>query len=133
VTQPHRPEREVEYRGTGIYVSLAVILILVVALLVLALQNTDSVEFEFLWWDLEVPLFGLMLGGGLVAVVLDELIGLAWRRNRRRRLAERRELKRLRRDATSERSVGEMPAGEESFEPAEQAAGEGEPAARKGS
>jgi uncharacterized integral membrane protein len=102
-----RSERDVEYRGTGLYLSLAVVLVLVLAVLALALQNTDSVDFEFLWWDLEVPLFGLIVGGGLLAVVIDELIGLAWRRARRRRLAERRELSRLRREAETRRTEGE--------------------------
>lgn len=111
----------VEYRGTGLYVSLVVIFVLVVAVFIVAVQNTESVRFEFLWWDLDVPLFALIVGGGIVAVVIDELIGLAWRRNRRRRLSERRELETLRRrdrerTAGDESAAGERDAGTDEHE-----------------
>ncbi len=92
----NRSKDSIEYRGTGLYLSLAVVLVLIAALLVLAVQNTESVNFEFLWWETDFPLFGLILGGGLLAVLLDETIGLVWRWGRRRRLTERQELRRLR-------------------------------------
>ena len=97
----------VEYRGTGYYLSLVVILILVVLFLVLSVQNTAAVQFEFLWWAFEIPLFGLLIAAALVAVVLDELIGLAWRRSRRQRLTEQHELATLRQQVEEASPAGE--------------------------
>jgi uncharacterized integral membrane protein len=87
---------QVEYRGTGFYVSLAVTALIVIALLILALQNTEAVTFEFLKWDIELPLFGLIIITAFLAIALDEVFGLVWRRRRRRQLSERQELARLR-------------------------------------
>lgn len=89
-------ERSVEYRGTGFYVSVVFILLTAVILLILAVQNTAQVAVEFLAWEFELPLFAIIVGAGLIAVLLDELIGLVWRRQRRTRLEERAELERLR-------------------------------------
>lgn len=88
--------RHVEYRGTGFYVSLVFAAVVVISLLVLALQNTESVMFEFLWWKIDVPLFGLIIIAALLAITLDELVGVVWRRRRRRQLSERHELATLR-------------------------------------
>ncbi len=94
---------EVEYRGTGFKVSLVLIFLTAALLLILAVQNTAPVILEFLAWEVELPLFALIIGAGLLGVVLDELIGLVWRRQRRKRMAERAELARLRagRDTTA--------------------------------
>lgn len=89
-------DRRVEYRGTGFYVGLVVSLFLALALLLLAVQNTQQVTIAFLAWDFDVPLFAVAVGGALLAVILDELIGLVWRRSKRARLEERAELDRLR-------------------------------------
>jgi len=109
MTQPD-DTKKVEYRGTGFYVSLIVAGIVVLALIVLTLQNTDSVTFEFLGWDIDLPLFGLILITVLLTVAIDELVGLAWRRRRRRQLTEREELKELRRrQSDSPESQDETP------------------------
>jgi uncharacterized integral membrane protein len=94
--------RPVEYRGTGFYVSLVFAAVVVVAMLVLALQNTESVTFEFLGWTIDLPLFGVIIIAALLAVTIDELVGVVWRRRRRRRLSEKHELASLRkaRDAS---------------------------------
>lgn len=92
-------EPRVEYRGTGFYVGLILAGILALLLVIMSVQNTDSVEFEFLGWDLELPLFALILIAVLIAVVVDELIGVVWRRRRRKLLSERQELGRLRKQA----------------------------------
>lgn len=90
------PERKVEYRGTGFYVGLVAILLFALVLLVLAVQNTQEVDVAFFGWLFTVPLFAVAIGAALLAVVLDELIGLVWRRRRRALLEERTELDRLR-------------------------------------
>lgn len=82
----------VEYRGTGFYVGLGAILLFAFVLLVLSVQNTQNVTVEFLGWDFTIPLFGVAIGAALVAIVIDELVGLVWRRRRRSLLAQRAEL-----------------------------------------
>lgn len=105
------PDREtrIEYRGTGFYVGLAVVLVLAVVLLILAVQNTQDVTVSFLAFEFTVPLFAVAIGAVLLAVILDELVGLVWRKQRRIRLEERAELEKLRADR-KEASVAE-PAG----------------------
>ncbi len=113
----HDNDVKVEYRGTGFYVSLAIIFLGALTLLILAVQNTSEVTIEILGWEFDLPLFGVILGTALVAVVLDELIGLVWRRQRRTRLEERAELQRLRAEregrakaaADEEEEVAELP------------------------
>jgi len=90
------PEPAVEYRGTGFYVTLVGILVAAVLLLVLAVQNTQTVTLSFLGFDIDMPLFAVVVGAAIFAIVLDELVGLVWRARRRRRLSERAELQRLR-------------------------------------
>ncbi|MEX0863828.1 MAG: LapA family protein [Acidimicrobiia bacterium] len=89
-------DNRIEYRGTGFYVGLVAILFFALALLVLAVQNTQEVDVAFFGLEFTVPLFGVAIGATILAVVLDELIGLVWRRQRRTRLEERAELGRLR-------------------------------------
>jgi uncharacterized integral membrane protein len=120
------PDRNVEYRGTGFYVGLVAILLFALALLVLAVQNTQEVDVDFLGFAFTVPLFAVAIGAAILAVVLDELIGLVWRRRRRTRLEERAELDRLRSGETrlaeegrARRDEDVEPAGLEMERPAE--------------
>lgn len=87
---------QVVYRGTGFYIGLAAILLFAVMLLILAVQNTQDVTVAFLGLEFTVPLFAVAIGAGLLTVILDELIGLVWRKQRRTRLEERAELATLR-------------------------------------
>jgi uncharacterized integral membrane protein len=89
---------QVVYRGTGFYVGLAAILVFAVVLLIVAVQNTQDVTVAFLGLEFRVPLFAVAIGAGLLAVILDELIGLVWRHQRRTQLEERAELATLRAD-----------------------------------
>lgn len=98
MTDNESDRHPVEYRGTGFYVSLVFTAIVVIVLLVLALQNTETVQFEFLGWDIDIPLFGIILIAVLLAIVVDEMVGLVWRRSRRRRLSEQQELVSLRQE-----------------------------------
>lgn len=116
----HDNDVKVEYSGTGFYVSLAVIFLTAITLLILAVQNTGEVTIEFLGLEFALPLFAVILGTALIAVILDELIGVVWRRQRRTRLAERAELRRLR----AERDARTDSATEESTDDLEQHPGE---------
>jgi len=89
-------DNRVEYRGTGFYVGVVAILLFALALLVLAVQNTQEVDVDFFGLEFTVPLFAVAIGAAILAIILDELIGLVWRRRRRIRLEERAELGRLR-------------------------------------
>ena len=111
------PDRRVEYRGTGFYLGLVAILVFALALLVLAVQNTQEVDVAFFGFVFTVPLFAVAIGAVILAVVLDELIGLVWRRQKRIRLEERAELDRLR--AAESRPAEEGARVEEEGGPAE--------------
>lgn len=86
----------VEYRGTGFYVGLLAIILFALTLFILAVQNTQDVQIDFLGFTFSLPLFGVAIGAAIIAVIIDELIGLVWRKRRRTRLEERAELGRLR-------------------------------------
>ncbi|HSM01972.1 MAG TPA: LapA family protein [Acidimicrobiia bacterium] len=81
-----REQIGVEYRGTGFYASVVAVLVIGVGLLAFAIQNTGSVTVEWLWFDVTAPLFAWVIGAALLAVIIDELIGLIWRARERSRL-----------------------------------------------
>jgi uncharacterized integral membrane protein len=72
--------------GTGWFWSLIVGVVLALAVVIFVLQNSDPILVEFLGWQGEVSLAGLVLVVALAAIVLDELFGALYRRRRRRRL-----------------------------------------------
>ncbi len=82
--------------GTGLFWGLIIGIVLAVGVLILAAQNTDNVTIAFLSWEFSTSLIVVILGGILIGVVLDEVFGLVYRRRRRRTLADRHELNRLR-------------------------------------
>ncbi|MDP9332265.1 MAG: lipopolysaccharide assembly protein LapA domain-containing protein [Actinomycetota bacterium] len=84
----HEPSEPVP-TGTGLSAGLIVGVLFGLAVIILAAQNTAHVGFRFLWWHARSPLVVIILGTGLAGVVLDEVVGLLWRRRRRHRLAER--------------------------------------------
>jgi uncharacterized integral membrane protein len=89
-------ERERVFVGTGLFWGLIVGIVLALAVVILAAQNTGRITVSFLGWDFSTPLIVLVLGALLVGVVVDELFGLVYRKRRRRTLSERDELQRLR-------------------------------------
>jgi uncharacterized integral membrane protein len=67
-------------------VAAGLILLLVAgaAVVIVVTQNTDRVDFEFLWWSIRAPLSALLLIVAFVVVSIDQVVGLVWRRRRRR-------------------------------------------------
>jgi uncharacterized integral membrane protein len=93
------PERR--GRGPGFAAAFLALILISVALISLVWQNQEAVPLEWLWVSTEVPLFVIVLVTALIAILADELVGLVWRARRRRRLAEKEELKRLRAEVSS--------------------------------
>lgn len=85
-----------DYRGTGIVWGGVLVVLLAIGLIVVAFQNSQDVEFDFLWIDTTAPLVLIIAIAIAAAIVIDEIVGFVWRRRRRSRLRERDELKRLR-------------------------------------
>ncbi len=88
--------------GFGVRWSLVAGLLLIATITILAAQNTQKVTVNFLGWDGRAPLIAIILGTALISILIDEVIGLLWRRRRRKALAEREELRRLRSERTSD-------------------------------
>lgn len=90
------PSAEPSRTGSDFSWSLAVFLLIGLAFVVFAVQNTIDVPVKFITWDFTVSLPLLLVVTALIAVIADEVVGLIRRRRRRTRLAEREELKRYR-------------------------------------
>ena len=76
---------------------LIVFLVIAVLLVLFTVQNSsEAVTLKFLVWEGSYPLALIIIGVVSVTVVLDEVFGLFLRQRRRKRLAEKQELKRLR-------------------------------------
>jgi uncharacterized integral membrane protein len=52
----------------------------------LVIQNGHSARLHFLWMDFRLSVSALVLASAFVGVVLDEAVGIVWRRRRRRYL-----------------------------------------------
>jgi uncharacterized integral membrane protein len=86
------------YRGTtGVGVALVIGVAMTVLAIVLAAQNTDNTTVEVFAANYRAPLIVVIFAAAITGVILDEIFGFIWRRHRRHRLAERAELRRLRR------------------------------------
>jgi len=79
--------------GGGIAWRLILVLVLALALVVFAVQNTDPVDLRFLGWSWNVPLAVVLVGIVAVTVLLDEFLGFWWRRRHARSTVRRREEK----------------------------------------
>lgn len=92
------PARRTErvFVGTGLFWGLVFGVILAVAFIILAAQNTVETPVRFLGWEMTTPLIALILVSFLAGVILDELVGLIYRARRRRILQDREELRALR-------------------------------------
>jgi len=87
---------QVTHAGSGVAWGAVLIFLALALLVIFAIQNTNPVQVEFLWLDGEYPLALVILITVAVVVLLVELFGLLYRRRRRKRVAERQELKRFR-------------------------------------
>ena len=94
--------RKIRDDGSGVRWSLVAGLIFVATIAVLAAQNTQRVTLHFLGWNGRAPLIAIILGTVVVAILFDEAVGFVWRRRRRKTLAERKELDRLRSERLSD-------------------------------
>lgn len=91
------PERgRTEYRGVRIWATVLIGLAAAIALLVFVAQNTDQVTVEWTVWKVDVSLAAVVFGAMILGAVIALVAGFVWRFQRRRRLRERQELKRLR-------------------------------------
>jgi uncharacterized integral membrane protein len=91
------PEPAAPASGGGFSWGLVVFFLFAAAFVVFVVQNPDSIEIRFLGWSGQFPLPLLLVVTALIAVLADEVIGVARRRRRRRRLQEKAELERYRR------------------------------------
>jgi len=82
--------------SSGMPWGLASFLLLAVVIAIFAVQNPHDVEISFLVWSWNFPLALVIIAVVAVAVVLDEILGAVLRRRRRKRKAEKHELKQLR-------------------------------------
>ncbi len=94
-----KPAPDRVFAGTGISWAFIFGAILTGAIIILAVQNTDSVPVKLFFWETQAPLIIVMLVTALVVILIDEMIGLIIRRRKRKTLAEREELKRFRAQA----------------------------------
>jgi len=96
VPAPARVEVRRVFVGTGLFWGLVLGTLLTVIVIILAAQNTQQVTVKFLPFEIGTPLIVVLLASLLVGVILDEIIGWAYRARRRRTLTEKEELKHLR-------------------------------------
>jgi uncharacterized integral membrane protein len=96
--QPDQPSVDGGFRW-----GLVIAIILAIALVALAVQNTQSVRIEWLFWDLSAPLVTVLLVTAIAAIFVSQIMELIWRRRKRRRLEEKAELERLRAEREQER------------------------------
>ncbi len=82
--------------GTGLRWGLILGIVLAIPLVIFLAQNTQSVTINFLTWSGQVPLVAVLGVTVIVTIVIDEVIGLAVRARRRKAIADRQELERLR-------------------------------------
>jgi uncharacterized integral membrane protein len=92
--------------GLGLWWTFIAALVLVGAIIVAIVQNSRHVRLHYLAWHANVSLVVVVLTTALLAVFLDEVGGLIWRRRRRSRLGRRSELEQLR---TQQQPPGETP------------------------
>lgn len=90
---PLEPDRG---RGPGFAIGLILTLFAGISLVLLVWQNQVPVTVRFLMFEVEIPLFVIVLGTAVLAVFFDEVIGMVWRRHRAHRRQEKEELNRLR-------------------------------------
>ncbi len=89
------PERTGSH-GLGLWWTFGAGLVVAGAVIVAIVQNGHRVRLDYLVWHANVSLIVVVLTTALIAVLVDEVGGLVWRRRRRSRLGRRKELEQLR-------------------------------------
>ena len=90
---PQPKEPPVGLPWGGIVATIGLILVVV-----FAVQNTETVAIEFLWLTGDFPLSIVILVTAVASAVFATLGGVFYRRSRRRRRAQKLELRQLRDD-----------------------------------
>lgn len=78
--QPPKAKREVDARWL---LRMSAIVILLAAFVTFALQNSESIEVEFLSWSFEAPQIILLIGSAIAGILIWELGGLVRRRKQK--------------------------------------------------
>jgi uncharacterized integral membrane protein len=81
---------------TGVPWGVILLFVGIALVVVFAVQNTNDVQVRFLWLDGEFPLSIVILVTAAVSILLGELLGVVYRSRRRRRVAEKDELRQFR-------------------------------------
>lgn len=91
-------DREVvkDYRGTGVTPLMIALGVVAVLFIIFLAQSTEQVAIEFLFWEVEAPLYVVLLVTMAASAFLTLAVAGIWRRRRRRQRAEHEELGRLR-------------------------------------
>lgn len=81
------PEVDDPKRDVGVAFPWRLILVLTIFALVVVfiLQNTGSVDIEFLGWDFRAPLIALLVGSMVLAVLLGDLLDVWWNRRKKKK------------------------------------------------
>ena len=79
-TTPASQDRDLDVRWL---LRMGSIVLLIGVFVAFALQNSEAVEVEFLWWSFETPQIILLIGSAVVGIAVWELGGLVRRRRRK--------------------------------------------------
>ena len=93
------PEPVREYRGAGIMWSAIALVVILIAFVIVIIQNAHNVELDFLWITVSTPLALIIAVAVAASLAVGEIVGFAWRHHRRGDLQRREELKRLRKQS----------------------------------
>jgi len=77
---PASPDRNLDVRWL---LRMGSIVVLIGVFVAFALQNSENVEVEFLWWSFETSQIILLIGSAVVGIAVWELGGLVRRRRRK--------------------------------------------------
>jgi len=88
--------RRRQFRGTGLYWTLILTLVVAVAIIIGIVQNSQGVTLKYLAWTGSLSLAVALLATIVLTVALTSLVGLIWRRRRRHQLTDSVELRELR-------------------------------------
>ncbi len=77
-----------QFRGTGLYWTLILTLVVAAAIIIGIIQNSQGVTLKYLAWTGRLSLAVALLATIVLIVALTSLVGVIWRRRRRHQLTE---------------------------------------------